>query len=71
MTRSPLRRCPAFFALAAAVLLAAPAAMAAAPPASSRDTLSSSSTLDHGHPGPPADTSRQVERFQHQLERSG
>ncbi|MFB7462927.1 hypothetical protein ACFCZ1_05370 [Streptomyces sp. NPDC056224] len=73
MTTVHLRRRPALFALAAAVLLAAPTAMAATPPAPSQGTLSPSETMASaaGHPSPPPDTGRQVERFKHQLARSG
>ncbi|WP_354645250.1 hypothetical protein [Kitasatospora camelliae] len=73
MTTLPLRRCPALVALAAAVLLTTPAARAATPPGPSSSASSSLSTQGsgHGHDSPPADTGRQVERFKHQLARSG
>ncbi|MFF4582718.1 hypothetical protein ACFY15_30710 [Streptomyces sp. NPDC001373] len=67
MTTLPLRRSPALLSLAAALLLAAPAAVAATPPAPSPAALSTV----HGHPSPPADTGRQVQRFKDQLARSG
>ncbi|MEU8513970.1 hypothetical protein AB0C76_20625 [Kitasatospora sp. NPDC048722] len=71
MTSFPLRRCPALLALAATVLLVAPNAMAATSPARTPDTLPVSHDPAHGHPSPPGDTGRQVERFKHQLAKSG
>ncbi|MGW6393024.1 hypothetical protein ACWFR1_21515 [Streptomyces sp. NPDC055103] len=71
MTTFRLRRRPALLGLAAAVLLAAPTAMAATPPAPSRGALAESLTSADGKPSPSTDTDRQVERFKHQLARSG